>query len=485
MKNNIKHLIKYVISEIKIFSPEYIFLIIGTVFGLCFLFATAPLQAFDETEHFFRSYQVSELDFLSNKTNAPNVAGVSDGTGYGGNIPVSVVDTASSLRWGIQTESGAKKGSFIKSRLITGLKVPLNSSVKKEVRFDNTAIYSPAGYIPQSLGIEFGKILNLGPVYLIYLGRLANLIVWLALIFVAIRITPVGKWVFGAIALNPASIFLAPTLSPDTFASGVIALSVALVLYWRAKDTKLSRKSVVLLTALFTTLVLIKNVYAPIALILLTLPSSVMKNRLKVGIIAALALASVVWNIQVLPVTSGIPSYFGVAEHVSAIDQIHFIINNFYSFIKILAWNIIGSPSVLVPYQYASVAADNVIPYWSVVLWMFALVLTFLIRSETIVRRVVTTRLRLIFASSVVLIAIAIMISLYLGWSPVGSKMMSGIQGRYFIPISFILMPVFINQGIYINDSKKAMRLAYGAIAVSIVGALLVVAIRYWHGINT
>ncbi len=490
-KDTIRRLFKNVrtgvlFELIKRAKAEYIFLVLGSIFGICFLFFTAPLGSFDETEHFFRSYQVSDLQFISAKVDTTNVTGARVGLGYGGSLPISVVDVATNIRWGIQTAPNSDK-SFIKSKLTDGLKVPLNVNMKKQVRFDNTAIYSPTGYIPQALGIGVGKLVNASPVYLIYLGRLANLVVWLLLIFLAIKITPIGKYAFVVIALNPVSVFLAATLSPDTVAAGVMALVVAFVLYLRRKATKVTIKQVILLSLLLLTCVLTKNIYIPITLIVFALPIKVMHLWVKLAIIGVITLIGVSWNASALPMTAMIPVYFGFMDHINAADQVNFITHNVYGFLKIVIWNLVGTPSVAFSYLYMSDMAGNTVPNWASILWVVALVLVFLMRDNQADRANVTKRLRILFTACVGLVVAAIVMSLYIGWSPVGSKIMNGIQGRYFIPISFMLIPVIANAGLYINKTSREKYGNYvviGALVVVNAGAVFVVALRYWHGID-
>ena len=48
--------------------------------------------------------------------------------------------------------------------------------------------YSPIPYLSSALAITLGKALDFSPILLIYIGRLANLLVWLLIIFMAIKI---------------------------------------------------------------------------------------------------------------------------------------------------------------------------------------------------------------------------------------------------------------------------------------------------------
>lgn len=75
--------------------------------------------------------------------------------------------------------------------------------------------YSALNYLPQILGLTAGRALGLGPSGTFSLARLFMLAVYIAACLHAIRITPVGKSVFAAVALLPAPLSLAGSFSYD------------------------------------------------------------------------------------------------------------------------------------------------------------------------------------------------------------------------------------------------------------------------------
>ncbi len=83
------------------------------------------------------------------------------------------------------------------------------------------------------MGILVGRLLRLPPIAIFYLGRLFNLAVWLGLVFLAIRSTPIFPWVLLALALLPMSIFQGASNSTDS-------LLIALSLLWIASTMRLA-----------------------------------------------------------------------------------------------------------------------------------------------------------------------------------------------------------------------------------------------------
>ena len=93
------------------------------------------------------------------------------------------------------------------------------------------SIYSPVAYLPQAAAIAAGRAFGLHPLALMYLGRVANLMVWIALGYAAIRAAPdLGRPLL-LLLLMPMSIFQAASLSADATTNGLAALLAAVV--WR------------------------------------------------------------------------------------------------------------------------------------------------------------------------------------------------------------------------------------------------------------
>lgn len=479
--SRLKKPIQHFKSRIVKLKPENTFLSIGLVAGLAFLIMIPPLAAYDETEHFFRSYQLSDFNLFSDKTEAPNVIGAYKGSGFGGSLPVSVVDVSYQLRWGIQTEPTTDK-SFKSERLAESLAVPLERNVRKEVRFDNTAINSPAAYMPQSVGIQIGKLFDLGPVFLIYLGRLANLLFWLSLIFFAIKLTPVGKWAFVAVALNPAFVFLSGTLSPDTVAGALAALVVALVLYFNVKTNPVSKYATLLFVGLVVLVCMTKNIYLPLVLSIFMVPPRILKARWKILATVTVLVLTLSWNSIILPMTKGIPDYFHRQDNVSASEQIEFITSKPNEFAEIITWNVFGSPSVIASYNYVYAIADNVVPFWVILLWLVCTVISFLLHTKSglVLKRWIRVLFLIMISTSALLAAL----SLYIGWAPVGNKFMEGIQGRYLFPVTFLLIPLLISSSFYIaGNIGRVKKIVILGFIVALGATITIVGLRYWNGI--
>lgn len=462
-------------------APE-IFLLLGFVFGVGFLVLTPPMQSPDEVEHFYRSYQVSQGKIFPERLYVKGHGETGDG--YGGELPRSVVSAAVLLKGNV----AGSANKFDYSVLEQAAEIHLERHDTQQIRFDNTTIYSPVPYIPQSIGINIGKIFDMGPLYLIYLGRVFNLLFWLLATYAAIRLVPVGKWAFAAIALNPISVFLASNLSSDVFTISTVALFVAAILHLRQKESVLTRKVLILLLLTTMSVALLKNAYLPVILLLLAIPSKKFLLRYKLIIISGGFILGMLWNIHSLSAAQTIPQYFGLQGNIDSHQQVKYILDEPVRSAMVLLWNVFGTPSILSLQSYNGIIGwgDVPLPFWVSLLSFFAIGMALLSmdKPKSIVRFVQTRLIRTWFGFVFAASAAAIVLSLYVGWTAVGGKIVSGVQGRYFIPLSFLLVPLLANSGIWIDSEKQRFeRFLTIILAVSLGAALIVLTLRYTRGI--
>ena len=195
---------------------EKIFLAIGLIFGLGFVFVSPPMKSPDEPQHYYRSYEVSEFDFIATKYSSGR---------YGYSLPSNVG------AFGEQFLIGEERHSPPDKAIIKKLNNETASTARREIHFENTAVYSPVGYIFSAMGVKLANLLQLSILKGYYLGRLLNLSLYLVLVALAICIAPAFRWILMSITLLPMSLFQAASFSPDATTNGLACLAVGLFLY--------------------------------------------------------------------------------------------------------------------------------------------------------------------------------------------------------------------------------------------------------------
>ena len=246
-------------------GSEGVFLTLSLIIGLMFLIVLPPLQAPDENAHFFRAYQLT-----NGKIIADVLTEIKTDYRAGGALPSSVTKTATiwSNRIAAHPTEKVKKEQFLETWAM-----PLEAEKTTRAVF-NSAPYSPIPYIPQIIGIAFGKLFNLPPLWLTYLGRFANLVIATLITFVSIKVLPIYKWVFFLLALTPMALSQRASLSADAVLNGVSFLLIATIINcaFNSKKVKVLAKDVALISLGGILVSLSKIVYLPFVLLFFLIP---------------------------------------------------------------------------------------------------------------------------------------------------------------------------------------------------------------------
>lgn len=200
-------------------KPEFIFIIFAFIFGVIFMFLTPPYKVPDESSHLLRACEVADGIFY-NKTPAQNV----------------------------------DCDKYIQKNLLL---------VRPAEVYQVTG-YPPLLYAFSALGLNVGKFW--GGAIMFYLGRIFNLLMWIALIAVAIRITPVFKYQFLFAALLPMSVYVGMSLSADAFNNAFSFLFFAYIFKLIFEKKELARRDYILLVVMSLLSAFTKGAIYPIFL---------------------------------------------------------------------------------------------------------------------------------------------------------------------------------------------------------------------------
>ncbi len=175
-------------------------------------------------------------------------------------------------------------------------------SVFKDI---SAGVYSPICYLPQTAGIAVGRVFGLSPLGCFYLARVFVLLSYTALVFMALKVLPVGKNVMMPLALLPMALGIAASLSSDVVLNGVAFLFIAYLLNQALKKSPrpLTGGEVKIFLLLCAALALLKPVYIPIVLLLLLLPAERFRDKKSrllflFGCIGLTVLVMAAWNIS-------------------------------------------------------------------------------------------------------------------------------------------------------------------------------------------
>lgn len=426
-------------------NPQIVFLIIGLIYGIGFVLVTPAFQVPDEYEHFYRALYVSEGHVIPEKLG--NVSGV-----Y---VPESVKITSDTVN--------EEWYSFIKDRknktdLVPLLDLPFNSKnmVFEDISRIAVITYSPVPYLISAFAIDIGKLFNLSPLALMYIGRLANLLAWIFLTYLAIRITPIHKWVFLMLALLPMTLFEAASLSADSFLLGLSFLIIAVLFKFAFDDSKkkIGIKDIYILFILLLLIALAKSNYFLLLFLIFLIPNEKFGTRKKMFLVTGflfLAIGTVVGIWYLL--TKGL--YVPIVPQVSISGQLAYILGDPFRFPYILINTFIDRGT---SYQFLFVGnfwLDVPLPIWWLGFYLVTMIPVALLDKNKIN---ITRNQKLISAAIFIFNFIAACAIVYISWTPVGQNVIDGIQGRYFIPILpllFLLLYKVKNFGNYYKKIDK------------------------------
>jgi len=428
------------ISKFRDINPHTAFLIIGLIYGIGFLFATPAFQVPDEYEHFYRAIYVSEGHIVPEKL----------GDKSGVYVPESVLITSLivSDEW----------YSFIENRdklnLTSLFYVPFKSKylVFEDISRIAVVTYSPVPYIVSGFAISLGKLFNLSPIFLMYLGRLANLLAWVLLTYYAIKITPVHKWVFFMISFIPVTLFEAASLSADSFMLGLSFLVIAVFFNIALDDykKKINLKDIYILFIILLLLALSKQVYFILLFLVFLIPLEKFGSRKKMIIVSAFLISSVLlitglWSFLVKDL------YVPIMPQISVLGQILYILGDPFRFPFVVLNTFL---QLGLSYQILFVGnfvLDIPLPVWWIGIYLFTILpVSLLDKCDVEVR----FKHKLISFIIFIMTSILLCAFVYFSWTPVGQNTIDGIQGRYFIPVLPLLFILFYKWS-YLKDFDK------------------------------
>ncbi len=406
---------------------------LALLFGLAVLGANPPFEAPDEGAHFMRAFQLSEGHWVGER----------QATGTGGQIPVNLIRVTDPE--GVAFHADVKMTRQMWREKWAPPFLRWDAAVPRVFfPFSNTAVAPPSSYLPQTLGIFLGRCLGIGPLGLMYLGRVAGLLVSVGLGYAALRCLPRFRWSAMLLLLCPMNLYLMGSVAPDGVLIGAAFLLTALALRTALDpDRRLSGlelAGVVVLLAFFLT---VKFVYAPLVLagVILIWPRLRSPQRV-VLVLAGVGLGLVpawLWSRVIVAIYS--PMRGDVP--IDPIWQLHFVEHAPLTFLKLVVRTI--RSQYLGNYQwFVGVLGygDTQLPSWFYPFYGAAVLGCCALESRPGPR--LKWRHRVMLLAAVAAAIGLIYAAQYSSWNSPGSQAaIEGIEGRYFLPLAPVVLVCF------------------------------------------
>lgn len=449
---------------------EIIYAILATVFGLLFVFINPPFQSNDEDRHFIKAYTNSEFNFFPK--NEKNV--------WGGEIPTAIVKATN---YGKVPWSKGNKISY--KNFSNDLKVKTNKKSTTFINFD-LKYTPPIAYFPQSLGMLIGSQIVDNPFWLLWFGRLGALFLSILLIYYAIKFTPVYKAVIFLFALTPMVLFQNSSVTYDTLNNSLSLLLVSVALYFAySVNRKLSTKELILIFLLVALFRFVKGGYVLLPLIFLIIPSDkYSKSYIKYIYISLLFLTyflpDITWSylINSMHYTGGIVGQTDFYFNSSANKG--FVLNKPFEFISMLWSNIL-----MQKYEwYKGIFGRLGNSYFNLtnfVYFIHSVALIFVCFMDSDNKIKIDIPKKILFLLIGVGSSLLVIVGMYVTATPVGSILIFGLQGRYFIPVVIVLLLTLYNNNFHFEWWDK-YRNSFLAIYIIIILTITVMQMKnyFW-----
>lgn len=324
------------------------------------------------------------------------------------------------------------------------------STIKLENQ-DSNLDYNELIYLPFSFGYKIARLFGFNFVNSLYVSKLFNLIFYLAIMFFAIRISPYFKKLIFIIGLLPANIYLASQFSYDSTITAGVMISIASLLKIKSKK-KVDLKYLLIFILGIIWASLPKVIYAPLLLLFLLIPNDWFANRKQARIvkIGICILFLVLMSIFVIPVLTSTASGDSRVANTSVSLQLKYILMHPINYIKLLLKETIYNfDNMFFGFDTFSLMGylnrnTHIFDLSNFVLLVLILYVTF---TDTVEESFLDKKFKIALTILLVMIWCLIWTALYLQWTPVGHNSIEGVQSRYFLPLLFPLLILFVPYG--------------------------------------
>ena len=373
----------------------------------------------------------------------------------------------------------------------------LTSPAKKgktvEYTLDNMVNAEPF-YIVPGIGISIGRIIGLNAYSTILLGRIFNFIFYTIIVYLAFSILPIGQELMLAVTLLPITLQQVISFSYDAplFAFSFLSFSITLHYIYKMKSERFSKKDIIISAVVFLILFNIKShAYfllglMPMLVILYSYLSEHLSNKtkkiLKICIILTLLLLIFLYiflyfngTITSIKYKPNMIDWGGAIHSQEGYSLMYFLKNpvaviklafytaryDFYQYYRQMIGAALGWLDITLP--------DSLIYIISILL-----LFTSFRREDENVLPLSKNYSCLILIISLLTVCFVIG-GLAIGWTPVTSNVVAGVQGRYFLPVTLFLYILLKKIGVTITCKLNQYNLLFcGIVAVFTIQYLII-----------
>ena len=421
-------------------KAENLFVILCLIVGFIFIVITPPFQVSDENSHFFKMYSITEgtLNFQRYTMDNGNTFATSP-------LPLSVTYVAKDANKFIYNYNMKYSADKIKSVL----NIKLNKDKTSSFIYFIPA-YGALSYMPGILVLEVLKLLNVNPLWMMYILRVVSLLTYILITYWAIRIVPVKKWLFMLSGLLPIAIYGGGAVSSDGIVTSLCFLYTACIfnLAFNNEIKSISKKDFISISAIILYITICKFPYAILTLLMFIIPKEKFPQKLsqnKTFWFTAVILGIYVLfnNLHFLMISKGLSPVND--RIISVSDAIAYALQNPSGVVKLFLKTIQISS---VKWYAGTIAlfgwSDTFIPIFGLFMTSLSLIITSFFKDrDEIISDVALLKNKIIYFLISFLFFSFTLIVCYLLFSYKEFDMVRNMQGRYLVPLTPLIYLIF------------------------------------------
>lgn len=415
------------LKKIKTWKYEKIVLAFLIPIGLLYIFLMLPSQVPDERSHILRAYEISEGVLIGRKDSKAIVP----------------KDFLTKLRPNMESYT-----QFTEN--IIG-KTDYDDRIEIE---DSAATNSFILYSFSSIGFLIARIFGFNIIIGCMLAKIMNFLIFCIGTYYALKKLPFGKYVFTAIIFMPMFLHQATSISADSIINTMIMFFIAYVLNLYFKKERITKNDSIVLVILSCLIGISKYVYTPIVFIsAIMIWSKNIEKKQKIITLSLMFLLPILLAFGYYLFTSSYETVFNdyfTTNNVDGGEQIKYIMNNPFEYVKTVANTLKTTSTTYINQMVGGILGWLCIyvPKFVVGIYLLVLLASCFIEENKFEFNFKQKAWGFLISGGIVLL---IMTGMYITWTGVGSDVIQGVQGRYFIPILFLALLCLCKKDNYIK----------------------------------
>lgn len=446
---------------------EYLGLSIILGVGLLYYIVMPPICGPDELFHFAQAYAVSDT-LLGTENDNPNT--------------IMVPEDLNNIRYVQIRQTLYSFYDHLWDREYN------DTPVEFQFRTIDREGYPSYTYIFSGIGIALARLAGLNPQWILLFGRLGNLLFASFVLALGIRLMPFGKLSYLLFSIIPMTSALVGTYSYDCFNLVLVALLYAICMKYAYDEKVMNWKRGVILLFLSVLVIPVKAIYIPMILFVLFIPVRKYGSRTKwvkaSGLIITGTGIALLWKRLGYVLEGQIISASVVeaaAVHTAEIQQadtaaepahytIWWIMENIFPTLEIYIRTIYENIDSYFLTAFGIRHTDIFVPAIVIFMVIFLFIVVCATEKDISEVRPWQKGVILIAGAGILILIMTVMFLFYIDF---GSKVISGVNGRYLLPW-LVCLPLLLKNNVFVIKKDITCHALTGMVFLNIIVMLFI-----------